>query len=95
MPATMLSFCDLPDRIRFAAREAIDRAGGSVAGYCGPYVRVAIPCPSGPFFLAMERAGLELDEHSLHFFPLGTDHPPERFRHQRGYWLFGNFSPQP
>jgi hypothetical protein len=95
MPATMLSFCDLPDRIRLAAREAIHAAGGSVAGYCGPYVQVAIPYPSGPFFLAMEEAGLELDQHSLHLFPLGSDQPPERFRHQRSFWLYGNFSPQP
>jgi hypothetical protein len=95
MPATMLSFCDLPDRIRHAARDAIEQAGGYVAGYCGPYVQVAIPNPSGPFFLAMEEAGLELDEHSLHFFPLGSDAPEEHLRHHRGYWLFGNFSPRP
>jgi hypothetical protein len=71
-------------RIRLAARNAIDEAGGYVAGYRGPYVQVAIPHPAGPFFLAMEGAGLELDEHSLHFFPLGTDQPAEHLRHQRG-----------
>src|SRR5262245_26109556 len=64
MPATMLAFCDLPDRIRMAARAAIDAAGGDVAGYSGLYVQVAIPNPSGPFFAAMEAAGLELDENS-------------------------------
>jgi hypothetical protein len=91
----MLEFCDLPDRIRLAARDAIYDAGGDVAGYCGPYVQVAIPCPAGPFFDAMDAAGLELDEHSLFFFPLGTDAPPQHLRHHRGYWLFGNFSPRP
>ncbi|HEV3256593.1 MAG TPA: hypothetical protein VG013_06930 [Gemmataceae bacterium] len=92
MCATVLPFCDLPDRIRLAAREAIDQAGGYVAGYCGPYVQVAIPSPAGPFFLAMEAGGLELDEHSLHYFPLGSDQPPDQLRHHRGYWLFGNLS---
>jgi hypothetical protein len=95
MPATLLSFCDLPDHIRMAARDAIDGAGGFVAGYCGPYVQVAIPRPAGPFFRAMEAAGLELDEHSLHFFPLGTASPPAHLRHRRGYWLYGNFSIRP
>jgi hypothetical protein len=95
MSATMLHFCDLPDRIRMAYREAIDNAGGYVAGYYGPYVQVAIPHPAGPFFQAMEEAGLELDEHSLHFFPLGTDRPPAHLRHRAGYWLYGNFSPRP
>jgi hypothetical protein len=69
-------FCDLPHGRRLALRAAIAAAGGHVAGYCGPYVQVAIPNPSGPFFLAMEAAGLELDEHSLCYFPLGTDAPP-------------------
>src|SRR5206468_966577 len=50
MPVTTLAFCDLPDRIRLALRDAIDDAGGHVWGYCGPYVQVAIPFPSGPFF---------------------------------------------
>jgi hypothetical protein len=91
----VLPFCDLPDRIRCAARDAIDAAGGHVAGYGGPYVQVAIPHPSGPFFAAMEAAGLELDKHSLHYFPLGSDSPPAHLRHHRGYWLCGNFAPRP
>jgi hypothetical protein len=95
MTTKTLAFCDLPDAIRFRLRDAIEEAGGYVAGYYGPYVQVAIPRPSGPFFRAMEEAGLELDEHSLHFFPLGTDQPPDHLRHQRGYWLYGNFSPRP
>ena len=94
MTATTLSFCDLPDRIRLAARDAIDAAGGHVAGYCGPSVQVAIPRPAGPFFLAMEKAGLALDENSLHYFPLGTDQPEESLRHHGGYWLYGNFTPR-
>jgi hypothetical protein len=95
MTATMLAFCDLPDGIRLALRDAIDDAGGYVAGYCGPYVQVAIPYPAGPFFQAMDEAGLDLDDNTLHFFPLGTDAPPEHLRHHRGYWLYGNFSPRP
>jgi hypothetical protein len=89
----MLCFHDLPDRIRLAARDAIDKAGGHVAGYCGLYVQVAIPRPAGPFFEAMESAGLELDENSLHFFPLGSDTPSDHLRHHAAYWLYGNISP--
>ena len=43
----------------------------------------------------MEAAGLELDERSLHYSPLGTDAPPPSLRHHGGYWLFGNFSARP
>jgi len=91
----MQAFCDLPDRIRLALRDAVEDARGYVAGYQGPYVQVAIPHPSAPFFEAMDDAGLELDENSLHFFPLGLDKPPEHLRHHRGYWLYGNFAPSP
>ena len=91
----MTPFHELPDRIRLATRDAIDRAGGSVAGYRGPYVQAAIPDPAGPFLGAMEAAGLELDERSLHYFPLGTDAPPAGLRHHGGYWLVGNFSARP
>ena len=91
----MKPFHELPGRARTAARDAIDAAGGSVAGYRGPYVQVAIPDPPGPFFEAMESAGLVLDERSLHYFPLGTDAPLPALRHHGGYWLFGNFSPRP
>jgi hypothetical protein len=92
---TTVTFCDLPDRIRLALRDAIEDAGGYGAGYLGPYVQVALPSPAGPFFQAMEDVGLELDENSLHYFPLGSDAPPDHLRHQRGYWLYGNFSPGP
>ena len=95
MSAHMLAFCDLPDSIRLPLRDAIEDAGGYVAGYYGPYVQVAIPYPSGPFLQAMEAAGLELEEHSLHFFPLGSDSPPQHLRHYGGYWLYANFSPRP
>ena len=91
----MTPFHELPDRTRRDARDAIDAAGGLVAGYRGPYVQAAIPNPSGPFFDAMEAAGLELDERSLHYFPLGTDAPPQSLWHHGGYRLFDNFSARP
>jgi hypothetical protein len=48
----------------------------------------------------MEAAGLELDERSLHYFPLGTDAPPASLRHDgrypgiAGFWLYGCFVPR-
>ena len=92
---TTVTFCDLSDRIRLALRDAIENAGGYVAGYLGPYVQVALPRPSAPFFEAMEAIGLELDVNSLHYFPLGSDAPPDHLRHHGGYWLYGNFAPGP
>ena len=50
----MTAFCDLPARIRLALRDAVEDAGGYVAAYQGPYVQVAIPNPSAPFFEAMD-----------------------------------------
>jgi hypothetical protein len=94
-------FCDLPRERRMALRAAIEAAGGRVAGYHGPAVQVAIPNPSGPFFTAMGVAGLDLDERSLHYFPLGSDAPPAALRHDgrypgsTGFWLYGNFRPAP
>jgi hypothetical protein len=97
----MTAFHELPHERRLAYRAAIEAAGGQVAGYHGPAVQVAIPCPSGPFYAAMEAAGLALDERSLHHFPLGTDDPPATLRHDgrypgsAGFWLYGNFVPRP
>jgi hypothetical protein len=94
-------FHELPDDQRMALRAAIEAAGGQIAGYIGPCVQVAIPNPAGPFFTAMEAAGLELEERSLHYFPLGTDAPPATLRHDgrypgsAGFWLYGNFKPVP
>ena len=97
----MKSFADLPHVRRLQLRSVIHDAGGCVEGYDGPYVLVAIPRPSSPFFSAMEAAGLALDEPSLHLFPLGSDAPAEHLRHPcskygpgLSFWLFGRFSPK-
>jgi hypothetical protein len=93
-------FCDLAHEQRMAYRDAVENAGGSVAGYNGEWLQVALPRPCGPFFRAMELAGLELNDASLHYFPLGTDRPPDDLRHDgrypgsRGFWLFGRFQPK-
>jgi hypothetical protein len=98
---TAIAFCDLPDDQRMALRAAMMAAGGHIAEYYGPAVSVAIPNPSGPFYTAMDEAGLVLDERSLQYFPLGTDSPPDSLRHDgrfpgsAGFWLYGNFTPQP
>ena len=98
---TELRFCDLPDAKRMAFRDAIDIAGGQIEGYCGADVQVSIPSPSGPFFEAMELAGLELIESSVYLFPLGSDSPPQHMRHDgrykgsKGFWLYARFTPAP
>ena len=98
-PAPVL-FCDLPDQQRLGYRDAITAAGGEVAAYVGECVQVAIPRPSGPFYAAMQAAGLECVPGSLHYFPLGSDKPADVLRHDgryhgsRGFWLYGNFRPR-
>ena len=78
-------FCDLPDEQRMAYRDAVENAGGYVADYDGEWIQVALPRPCGPFFHAMELAGLELHDASLHYFPLGSDQPPDHLRHDGNY----------
>lgn len=95
----MTPFSDLPAAKRIALRKAIESHGGVVAGFQGPFVQVAIPRPCVPFVVAMRQAGLELDQESLHHFPLGSDNPPDYLRHSgnypgsKGFWLYGRFFP--
>jgi hypothetical protein len=94
----MTAFCDLPDPVRMAYRDAIDDAGGNIETYCGPAVLVAMPRKAG-FVADLRDAGLELVKGSLWLFPIGTDNPPDSFRHDgkypdsRGFWLYGKFLP--
>lgn len=100
MPALMPYFYDLADGPRWHFRDSVEAAGGSVEGYDGVYMIVALPNPAGPFFTAMDSVGLELEESSLHYFPLGTDNPPDSLRHDgrypgsRGFWQFGRYRPK-
>ena len=96
----MTPFADLPHDERMRYRRAINNAGGEVAAYCTSGVQVAIPYPFGPFHHAMRQVGLSILENSMHHFPLGTDHPPERLRHSapkygtsRGFWLYAIYTP--
>ncbi len=95
----MTPFHDLPHERRMAFRAAIEAAGGMVATYIGPYVQVAVPDPPEPFYEAMAEAGLEPVRRSAHFFPVGSDNPPARLRHDgrfpgsKGFWLYASFAP--
>lgn len=90
---------DMADDVRMAHRDTIELAGGYVDGYDGEWFRVAIPRPSHPFYDAMNDAGWECCPGSLHHFPLGSDAPPDYYRHDgrypssRGFWLYGRFKP--
>jgi hypothetical protein len=92
-------FCDLPDAIRLAYRDAVTDAGGIVCGYDRTNMQVALPNPSGAFYEAMQKAGLLLVAGSLHYFPLGSDKPPDNLRHDgnypgsRGFWCYARFAP--
>ena len=79
-----MNFCDLPWETSMEFRRAIEDAGGQVVAYQGQCVQVAIPRPVCAFMDDLLLAGLE-PSGSMHYFPLGTDAPPERFRHDGAY----------
>lgn len=95
-------FCDLPDDTRMAFRNAVEDAGGTVECYDRDAILVAIPRPAGPFYRAMNEAGLELVGDSLWYMPLGSEvsFTPDHLRHDgrypgsRGYSLNARFRPK-
>jgi hypothetical protein len=97
--ATIPRFVDIPDDERMALRCVLEAAGCSIVGYNGPGIQVALPCPAGDAFLVLRDAGLILNGESLHYFPLGSDKPEARLRHDGGYpgskgfWLYAQFDP--
>ena len=93
-----MNFHDLPDERRMALRDIAENAGADTAGYINGGLCLAIK--RGAFSAvcaALAEHGMELDNGSLHHFPLGSDNPPEEYRHDgrypgsRGFWLFGTF----
>lgn len=102
--AAVTPFHALPHGQRMAYRKAIEDAGGEVVSYQGECVLVAVPRAAGgqsadDFPDALERAGLLYVRGSAYLFPLGSDNPPDRLRHDgdypgsRGFWLYGLFRP--
>ncbi len=92
---------DLPDEERMALRGLIEQCGGEVDGYDRECFLVAIPRPSSTFFKAMDATGrFAAEPDSLWYYPLGSDKPPEHFRHDgnykgsRGFWLYGKYRKQ-
>ena len=101
----MSSFADLPTKVRLAARDVIDQAGGYIAGYYEGAVQVALPNTKeacDQLVAGLRAMGIE-GEDRLTWFPLGSDNPPEYLRHfgigtaacprgdQPGYWKYRNF----
>jgi hypothetical protein len=109
-PAAPIAFCELPDPVRFAFLSAVDDLSGpsgarpgrlaSAWHYSGSCVVVAVP--RGKFSELRQlatRYGLELCEAQMHYFPLGSDNPPDALRHDgnypgsKGFWLWAPFRP--
>ena len=98
----MSAFMDLPDTRRFELRLALESAGADCAGYNDGF-QLAIK--RGHFSEVQAKAhelGLTLDGDSLQYFPLGSDNPPEEFRHwchpytaerghAPGFWLYATY----
>lgn len=85
-----------------AVLRLLDDYGADSRGYYGGGIGVAFA--RGRYSetaAALEAAGLEPVPGSFHHFPLCSDNPPERFRHDgpypgsRGYWLTETWRPAP
>lgn len=90
-----------------AFRQAVGALGGDIVQYVGPWVQVAVP------FMGSTAQGLRLldaiakaqalaRDDDGHYFPLGSDQPPEILRHPipwkygpaRSFWYYVNYRPQ-
>jgi hypothetical protein len=98
---------ELPDNQRFSLRCDLEAAGADCVGYEGGGFQLAIK--RGKWCEVHARAcqlGLQLVPNSLYHFPLGSDNPPEEFRHwcppytaergfAPGFWLYATYRPVP
>lgn len=88
---------------RFETRLALEAAGAACAGYDGGFQLQIKRQSFGDVCIKAAELGLRLRERSLMYFPLGSDNPPEDFRHwcppyvpergfdRPGFWLYATF----
>lgn len=94
-----MKLIDMPDDERMQWRSIIEDAGGQIDSYQEEWFMVAIPRPASAFYNAIGAAGMELEDNSLHYFPLGSDNPPEhmrwdgRYPGSKGFWFYGKVKP--
>lgn len=96
------AFCELPADLRFAFLQALDGLsdGHGSWNYTGGGITVAVP--HGRFCELEQLARrFSLEHRHLHYFPLGSDNPPELLRHEcpkypgsRGFWLYAHYTPK-
>lgn len=93
-----MRFSDLDGDRRMELRAVLESTGCEIDGYAGDGVLVSFE--RGRFsdtLSAAKQAGLEMIDAQLHYFPLGSDNPPDKFRHDghypgsRGFWFRGAF----
>ena len=83
---TTLTLDSLTDEQRFSLRCDIEKLGAAIAGYYDGAFQVSLPREDIlAFRQSMRKLGLRLVAGSGHFFPLGTDNPPEHLRHDANY----------
>ena len=92
---------NMPDAERMYWRDVIESAGGHVDAYQEDCFLVAVPRETNAFFNGIEDNGMETLAGSRHYFPLGTDSPPDNLRHDasypgsKGFWLYIRVRPIP
>jgi len=98
------AFMALPDAQRFAMRLELEAAGSEVAGYNDGFQLAIKRGRFAHVHAEATRLGLVLVPGTLYHFPLGSDNPPEEFRHwcppytaerghAPGFWLYATYRP--
>lgn len=91
----MTNIVEMPDSDRLAMRQDIESVGAEVVGYQGDAMLVALPTNGAVFAgnpVTLEAKGYRVSD--LYYFPLGSDKPAARLRHDgrypgsKGFWLY-------
>lgn len=97
----MSCFAELDGEQRMFIRTEIEQLGASIAAYQGTGLLVALPNTDKKHLIhaIMDNHGYPLKQ--SHYFPLGTDKPPDTLRHhcpgypkqdQPGWWYFAYYA---
>lgn len=91
-PPSTCDFSQLPHEVRFPIIRTVSDLGGAWT-YTGRYLLVSLSRPTADATRRFLKAhGLVCDAMACHFFPLGSDNPPEDLRWScwpypgRGFW---------
>jgi len=99
-PTPVPAFCERSHEARFAALDALSALTENLAGFHYSERGITVSVPRGQFCEVLQWAKDHgLAERQTWYFPLGSDNPDERLRHDasypgsKGFWLYVHFAP--